>query len=321
MSRRSIALGLAVIGIASAGWLLLGCNASWCLNFDWQKARRVESFADCIRLGFPVGESYPRQCWAGRRVFREEIGTFREKSDLVRIKNLQPYQTVESPVVIEGEARGTWYFEAEFPIRLVDAFGNGLGWASAFAEGEWMTPDFVPFRATLYADPPTTDRGMLILKKSNPSGLAEHEDEMTFPVSLRLPPAAGETITIRIFFGNQRLSSGAADCATVFPVNREVPKSQAVARTALQELLIGPTGSEIKAGYFTTLNAGVALQHLAIERGIARVDFTAALDRDVGGSCRVAAIRAQIIETLRQFPSIRDVVISIDGRTEDILQP
>ena len=34
-----------------------------------------------------------------------------------------------------------------------------------------------------------------------------------------------------------------------------------------------------------------------------------------------AAIRVQITETLEQFPTVDSVIISIDGRTEDILQP
>jgi hypothetical protein len=35
----------------------------------------------------------------------------------------------------------------------------------------------------------------------------------------------------------------------------------------------------------------------------------------------VAAISAQIRETLKQFSTVKGVIISIDGRTEDILQP
>jgi spore germination protein GerM len=45
------------------------------------------------------------------------------------------------------------------------------------------------------------------------------------------------------------------------------------------------------------------------------------LEFQVGGSCRVAAIRAQITDTLKQFPPVDEVIISIDDRTEDILQP
>ncbi|MBU3925210.1 GerMN domain-containing protein, partial [Patescibacteria group bacterium] len=55
--------------------------------------------------------------------------------------------------------------------------------------------------------------------------------------------------------------------------------------------------------------------------GIAKVDFDERLEFQAGGSCRVAAIRAEITETLKQFPTVNNVVISINGRTEDILQP
>lgn len=51
------------------------------------------------------------------------------------------------------------------------------------------------------------------------------------------------------------------------------------------------------------------------------IDFDERLEFQVGGSCRVAAISAQIRETLKQFPQVKEVIISINGRTEDILQP
>ena len=63
------------------------------------------------------------------------------------------------------------------------------------------------------------------------------------------------------------------------------------------------------------------IQGLTIENGVAKVDFSEQLEFQVGGSCRVAAIRAQITDTLKQFPTVDSVVISIDGRTEDVLQP
>ncbi|MBA7661011.1 hypothetical protein ES703_69021 [subsurface metagenome] len=63
------------------------------------------------------------------------------------------------------------------------------------------------------------------------------------------------------------------------------------------------------------------IQKLIIENGVAKIDFDEQLEFQVGGSCRVVAIRAQITETLKQFPTVDNVIISIDGRTEDILQP
>jgi spore germination protein GerM len=54
---------------------------------------------------------------------------------------------------------------------------------------------------------------------------------------------------------------------------------------------------------------------------VAKVDFDERLGFQVGGSCRVSAIRAQITETLMQFSTVKSVVVSINGRTEDVLQP
>jgi spore germination protein GerM len=61
------------------------------------------------------------------------------------------------------------------------------------------------------------------------------------------------------------------------------------------------------------------LQNLTIENGIARADFNSALN--VGGSCRVTAISSQIKQTLLQFDTVNQVIISINGRTDNVLQP
>ena len=90
---------------------------------------------------------------------------------------------------------------------------------------------------------------------------------------------------------------------------------------ALEELLKGITVGEGDLGYLTNINSGVKIKKLTIENGIAKVDFSAQLENGVGGSCRTSAIIAQIKATLKQFPTVQTVVISIDGRTENVLQP
>jgi spore germination protein GerM len=129
-----------------------------------------------------------------------------------------------------------------------------------------------------------------------------------------------ETSVVQVFFGNNNLDPGVS-CKEVFPVLRTIPKTQAVGQAAINELLIGPTDKERAAGYFTSLNPGVTIKSLRIASGTTYVDFGEALERGVSGSCRIAMIRWQIVETLRQFPTVQNVVVSIDGRTEDILQP
>lgn len=125
---------------------------------------------------------------------------------------------------------------------------------------------------------------------------------------------------VKVFFSNNQLDP-AISCNQVFPVEREVDKTQAVARAALTELLAGIKPAESEAGFFTSLNPNIKIQSLSIENGIAKVDFDKQLEVNIGGSCRVSAIRAQIVATLKQFSSVDEVIISIDGRTEDILQP
>jgi hypothetical protein len=102
--------------------------------------------------------------------------------DMIRVATPQPNQTVKSPLVVSGEARGTWYFEASFPVKLLDANGNILAQAPAQAQGEWMTAEFVPFSVTLTFPNPTTATGTLVLEKDNPSGLPEYDDSRSIPI-------------------------------------------------------------------------------------------------------------------------------------------
>lgn len=127
-------------------------------------------------------------------------------------------------------------------------------------------------------------------------------------------------LTIKVYFNNSDLAPEFS-CSKVLPVERKIIKTPAVGRAALQELLKGPTDAEKKAGFFTSINPEVKIQRLLIKRGIARVDFDEKLEHQVGGSCRVDAIQAQISETLKQFPIVQDIIISINGRSEGILQP
>ena len=107
-----------------------------------------------------------------------------EKQDLIRATTPQPGSQITSPLTVSGEARGTWYFEASFPIEIQDAQGNVIGQGYAQAQGEWMTTDFVAFQSIpiTFTAEPTGSAGTLVLKKDNPSGLPENEDQLLIPV-------------------------------------------------------------------------------------------------------------------------------------------
>jgi len=239
-----------------------------------------------------------------------------KKSDLIYLETPLPDQTISSPLTISGQARGTWFFEASFPIQIYDDSGQLLGTAVAQADGDWMTEEFVPFQAELNFNYSTSTSGVLVLEKDNPSGLPEHDDDLRVPVKFSVSP---ETMKIKVFFNNSKLDPEVS-CNKVFPVEREMAKTVAVARAALNELLAGTTLEEEADGFSKIIGPDVKIQSLTIENGVAKVDFNEALERG-GGSCRSAAIIAQINATLKQFSSVDNVIISINGRTEDILQP
>ena len=127
--------------------------------------------------------------------------------------------------------------------------------------------------------------------------------------------------SVAVYFGNTQEDPNSAECNKVYSTFRTIQKTQTVARATVEELLKGPNEAEKQVGFFTSINSNVKIKDLQIKDGVATIEFDSQLEFQVGGSCKVSAIKAQITQTLKQFPSIKDVVISIDGRTEDILQP
>ncbi|MFC1687135.1 Gmad2 immunoglobulin-like domain-containing protein [Patescibacteria group bacterium] len=146
------------------------------------------TFDECVAEqgvggGTIVQESYPRKCVTpDGETFTEDIGNELEKTDQIRITSPRPNDTVNSPLTIEGEALGLWFFEGSFPITILDANGETLGSTVGQAEGNWMSENFVSFTAEITFTRPETEKGTLILSKDNPSGLNENSDELRVPV-------------------------------------------------------------------------------------------------------------------------------------------
>lgn len=130
---------------------------------------------------------------ARRRTLRTLAGWRFETSDrepienLLRVEQPLPNNDVSSPLQISGEARGYWYFEADFPVRLETYDGAILARGVAEAEGDWMTESFVPFRTELRFDAPDDERGYLVFERANPSGRPENDRSFRLPVLF--PPA------------------------------------------------------------------------------------------------------------------------------------
>jgi hypothetical protein len=102
------------------------------------------------------------------------------------VDNIKDNQEISNPVKISGKARGNWFFEASFPIQLVDSDGNIIASTIARAQSDWMTTDFVNFTAEFnYVKPTSTTRALIVLSKDNPSGNPEFDQSIFIPVTLK----------------------------------------------------------------------------------------------------------------------------------------
>ncbi|MFW6352133.1 MAG: Gmad2 immunoglobulin-like domain-containing protein [Bacteroidota bacterium] len=105
----------------------------------------------------------------------------------IRIEQPEKNAVITSPLLIKGEAKGSWFFEAEFPIHLIKD-GETISQAIAKAEGNWMTSDFVPFSANMeFSEIPSGENAYLLLKNNNASGKPELDKSYKIPVKLGKP--------------------------------------------------------------------------------------------------------------------------------------
>lgn len=160
------------------------------LGYWWYLTGRIEmevaNFDECVAAGNPVMESYPEQCRSkSGKTFSRNIGNELEKSNKIRVESPRPGEEILSPLQISGQARGLWFFEAEFLAKVTDEGGVVLGQGIMRAEGEWMTEEFVDFSGEIVFDRSERASGKLVLEKSNPSGLPENDEQLTIPIKLK----------------------------------------------------------------------------------------------------------------------------------------
>ena len=188
---------LIVSAIAVASYTILTSNQIATPSY-------VTSFADCVNSGQPIAAGSPRTCRSvSGTVYIEKLAVPKPAplpppetptttkiipiqeattTDMISVTSPLPKAKISSPLSIEGAARGNWYFEASFPISLVDANGTVVASGVGKAQGDWMTTAYVPFTSTLTWTAGKATSGILILKRDNPSGLKENDASVSIPV-------------------------------------------------------------------------------------------------------------------------------------------
>lgn len=172
--------GLFVIIILTAIGVRLfsGSEDEWlCVKGEWVKhgnPTAVKPLSDCGEQVVVVNES----------IIINEVKN--DLADKIKVDFPTANSIVSSPLIIVGQARGTWYFEASFPVALQDKNGNVLAQGIATAQSDWMVENFVPFIAKLeFTQPVENTEAVLLLKRDNPSGLPEYDATLEMPLILK----------------------------------------------------------------------------------------------------------------------------------------
>jgi len=94
-----------------------------------------------------------------------------------------PGAAVRSPATISGTVTGGgWFFEAVFPVKILDGDGTVLGAGEARAQGDWTATGTVIFTAVIPFAAPRAAAGTIVLAKDNPSGAPANAEQFSVPV-------------------------------------------------------------------------------------------------------------------------------------------
>lgn len=213
----------------------------------------------------------------------------------------------ENPIRVEGTART---FENNVVLEVLDQGGDRILRTSTTATGE--LGEFNPWSAELWL---TEWPGERVTVRAAEYSARDGSLSSLATVQLRNNVERRE---VTLFFPNARRSPN--DCSVVYPVQHILPESKGIARLLTEALISGPTRFEQAQGYTSEFPQGTRVDSISIDGTTATVNLGVGM-QNVGGSCRVQAIRASLENTLKQLPNIDRVRIAAGGSEELALQP
>lgn len=303
--------------------------------YFWQnlknKEPKPEEFEKCAKEGESVNRNplmglTDIQCCQGLiewRASRSFSYCLKPRPDGLIIDLPKENEKIKSPLKIKGQAKGFWFFEAEFLAELYDTDNNFLGRTILTAKDDWMTENFVPFEGNLEFERPTTDYGFLRFLSANPTGLPEHQRIFEIPVQFE------KVLTKKVLLyyyhpEKDKDETGNLMCSRqgLVAIEREIPITKTPIHDTIELLLRGKenlTEKEINQGITTEYPLeGFSLKEANLKKdGTLILKFNDPLNKTSGGSCRIGILWFQIEETAKQFSEVKEVKFL----PEDLFQP
>ena len=131
-----------------------------------------------------------------------------------------------------------------------------------------------------------------------------------------LSPAPSGTTIVRAYFV---LGSFTGNPGLV-PVLREIPATSGVATAAMRQLIAGPSADELGArpAMYTAIPANTKLLGLSINSGVATVSLSREFASGFGSPTDSFQV-AQVVYTLTQFSTVKQVVLNLEGNATPIM--
>ncbi len=308
---KNIIITALILGLALVTWLYVTTTKK-------NPTPLITSFEQCVLAGYPVMETYPRQCKTPEgknytETTAPKITYTNSSADVIVVDSPLSEGTVGARFSIIGKARGSWFFEASFPIQALDTTGKVIAQSVAQASGDWMTTNFVPFSATIEIPASYVGEITLVLKKDNPSDLRENDASISFSVIKEATTIP--LVNMKLYFYSPALDQGpgGAQCTQAGLVSgtRTAPRSITPIQDAVRLLLTSVVSSEeSKQGLQSEFPlTGVTLKTASLRNGVLTLTFLDLENKTSGGSCRVNILRNQIEATAMQFPEVKSVII------------
>ncbi|MFA6429565.1 MAG: GerMN domain-containing protein [Patescibacteria group bacterium] len=245
-------------------------------------------------------------------------GTICDAENAICVDTSYLNRQMADPIMVTGtaiawESRFAWqlvYDASGMEATLIDVEGVPTDAPDMGQPGPFQIRAFLPWiNAKLPA------KATLVLFEPSPKdGSPTH----VLRIPVLLPT---QTRTTKIFLSDLA-SAETSDCSKTVPVTVTIPQTKLPMESTLRRLLQDESSSPLATDTRATqIPEGTKLISLVVANGTATAEFSQKLDAG-GGSCHVSAVRAQIEATLKQFPGVKNVVISVEGKSpEETLQP
>jgi hypothetical protein len=201
--------------------------------------------------------------------------------------------SASSPLRVSGRGRNLYEANVIVEVR-VEFAGAGLPLAVVPTTAAGSGPDLAPFSVDVPFDASGATRGAVVVRSD--SGLEGTPEATVVPVDFPAPDP-GATTEIQVFLQDAQQD--------FVPVTRSVPRTQAVLRAALEQLLTGATPEEEARGLSSPFSDDAdLLRSVTITgNGTAVVDLDPSFGTAVADSPN-AAVLGSLDHTVFQFPSV-----------------